>query len=265
MALSGSLGAATCNLNVGPHRVEVEPSPRWVRVTFNGQTIADSKRVLLLRESKHLPAYYFPAQDVRMDFLVPSERRTSCPYKGEASYWTIRVGDRTAEDAVWSYQDPLPERRDIAGYLAFYWDRVDAWYEEEEQIFAHPRDPYHRVDVLESSRHVRVVYAGETIAETRRPMLLFETGLPTRYYLPPEDVRMDLLQPTDLHTRCPYKGEASYWRATIGDGEREIAWCYPEPLAECPKLKGRVAFYNERVDALYVDGEQEARPATKWS
>jgi uncharacterized protein (DUF427 family) len=247
------------------HKVEVEPSPRWVRVMFNGATIADSKRTKLLRETGYRPIYYFPPDDVRMDLLEPTEEHTRCPYKGDASYWTIRVGDRISENAVWSYLDPLPGREDIKGYLAFYWNRVDAWYEEAEEIYAHARDPYHRVDVLESTRHVRVEINGETIADTRRPRLLFETGHPTRYYIPRQDVRMDLLTATDKHTRCPYKGEASYWTARVSGAEQpDIVWSYPDPIAECPRIKEYMSFFNEKVD-VYVDGEQQTRPITQWS
>jgi uncharacterized protein (DUF427 family) len=253
------------DLRKGQHRVHVEPTPRHVRVRFNGEIIADSKRAVLLRETGHLPVYYFPPQDVRQDVLTPTEQHTRCPFKGEASYWTVRVGDRIAENVMWGYLDPLPGREDIAGYRAFYWDRVDAWYEEDEQIFKHPRDPYHRVDVVQSSRHIRVELNGQTVAETRRPRLLFETGLPTRYYLPVEDVRMDLLAPTETSTVCPYKGTASYWRLAGEPASRDIAWAYLDPIPECPKIRGLVAFFNERVGGLYVDDELQERPSTPWS
>src|SRR5687767_7089156 len=190
------------------HRVDAERSPRWVRVKFGGETIADSRSALLLMETGQLPVYYFPPEDVRTDLMEATDRHSTCPYKGLASYWTIKVGDRVADNAVWGYLDPLPAHPDIKGYLAFYWNKVDTWFEEEEEIYAHPRDPYHRVDALPSTRHLRVVLEGETIAETSHPHLLFETSLPTRYYIPREDVRMELLQPTERHTRCPYKGEA---------------------------------------------------------
>ena len=246
--------------------IQFEESPRRVRAVFGGVTIADSKRVMLLRESRHLAVYYFPLDDVRMDLMVPTERRTHCPYKGDASYWTVKVGDREAQNAVWSYQDPLPERADLRKYVAFYWDRMDAWYEEDDEVFVHPRDPYHRVDVLHSSRHVRVVVGGETVADTRRPRLLFETGLPTRYYIPKLDVRMDLLEPTDKTTRCPYKGKASYWSATVGDRVfKDIVWSYPAPIPECPKIENLLSFFNEKVDAIYVDDELMPVPKTPWS
>jgi uncharacterized protein (DUF427 family) len=247
------------------HPVWTEPSSRRVRAILDGVAVADSTRALLLLEARHLPIYYFPPEDVRTDLLEPTSKSTYCPYKGEASYWSVVVGDRVARNAVWSYQDPLPDRADIKGYLAFYWNRMDAWLEEDDEIFAHPRDPYHRVDVLSSSRHVRVVVAGETLAETRRPRLLFETSLPTRYYIPKVDVRMDLLVPTDRQTQCPYKGKARYWSARVGDRvEEDIAWSYPFPIPECPKIENLVAFYNERAD-IWVDGELQPKPETPWS
>jgi len=202
-----------------------EPSPRRVRAFLDDVAVVDSTQALLLLEARHLPVYYFPPQDVRTDLLEPTDTTTHCPHKGDASYWSVRVGDRVVRDAVWSYRQPLPERADIEGYLAFYWNRMDAWFEEDDEVFVHPRDPYHRVDVLSSSRHVRVAVAGTTLAETRRPWLLFETGLPTRYYLPKADVRMDLLAATESETQCPYKGKARYWSATVGDTvEEDIAW-----------------------------------------
>jgi uncharacterized protein (DUF427 family) len=253
------------NLRSGQHRVHVEVSPRRVRVKFNGEIIADSKRALLLRETGHSPVYYFPPEDVRQDVLEPTDQHTRCPYKGEASYWTVTVGDRVAPNVMWGYQDPLPGREDIRGYRAFYWGKMDAWYEEEEQIFAHPRDPYHRVDVVQSARAVRVEIGGQTVAESHQPWLLFETGLPTRYYLPVEDVRMDLLEPTDTSSVCPYKGTASYWRLAGNPSARDVVWSYLDPIPECPKIRGLIAFFNERIDALYVDGELQEKPRTNWS
>jgi uncharacterized protein (DUF427 family) len=249
----------------GTHAIHVEPSPRRVRATFKGATIADSKHALLLRETRHAPVYYFPSADVDMRLLTPTELHTRCPWKGEASYWTIRVGERESKDAVWSYPEPLPEREGIRGYLAFYWGRMDHWYEEDEEVFVHPRDPYHRVDSVRSSRHVRVALGDQTLAESDRPFLLFETGLPTRYYLPREDVKLESLESTKTSTQCPYKGTASnYWRLR-GDAEgRDLAWSYPEPIAESAKIAGKVAFFNERVD-VWVDGELEERPQTVWS
>src|SRR5262245_21765606 len=125
---------------------------------------------------------------------------------------------------------------------------MDAWYEEDDEIFVHPRDPHHRVDVLHSSRHVQVVALGEMVADSRRPSLLFETGLPTRYYIPRADVRMSLLVPSDSHTQCPYKGIASYYSVRVGNRlARDLAWTYRFPIPECPKIEDLVCFYNEQV------------------
>jgi len=245
--------------------IELEPSPRWVRVRLGGQFVADSRRVLLLRERGQVPVYYFPETDVRTDLLIRSERTARCPRKGDAVYWHVRVGARTAEDAAWSYPHPAPGGPALAGYIAFDWPQMDAWFEEDDEVYVHARDPSKRVDVLHSSRHVRVVVAGETVAETRRPRLLFETGLPTRYYIPRADVRMDLLLGSATETRCPYKGVASYYSVKAGDRvEADIAWSYRHPIPECPKIENLICFFDERVEAVYVDGELQAKPRTRW-
>src|SRR5215213_10411397 len=247
------------------HVLFFEDSPRRVRVMFGGETVADSRHVKLMHEKGLLPVYYFPEGDVRMDLLEAVDHSTHCPFKGNASYWSVKVGEAVAEKAVWGYPEPLEDAPPLAGYVAFYWNKMDAWYEEDEQVFVHPRDPYHRVDVLESSRRVKVRVNGEVIAETERPRVLFETGLPPRYYTPPEDVREDVLVKSEKTTRCPYKGVASYWSVEAG-GERveDLIWYYPEPIPESGKIEGLLAFFNERVD-LEVDGEEQERPKTQWS
>ena len=256
---------------IGPHSdpdryaVALLPSPRHVRVRFGGQTVADTTRAVLLYETRHLPVYYIPLADVRQEFVVPTAHSTHCPHKGDARYWSLKVGDRESENALWNYPTPIASCPPIADLVAFYWDRVDAWYEEDEEVYVHPRDPYHRVDTVESSRHVVVSVDGVTVAQSHRPRLLFETGLPTRYYLPKLDVRMDLLEPTALHTRCPYKGIASYWSIRVhGKTYADLVWGYPAPLVEQAKLTDLVCFYNEKVD-IDVDGVRQERPVTGWS
>jgi uncharacterized protein (DUF427 family) len=247
------------------HVLYFEDSPRRVRVMLGGETVADSRRVKLMHETRHLPVYYFPEEDVRMDLLEVTDHTTTCPFKGEASYWSVRVGENVAENAVWSYPDPIESAPPIAGYLAFYWRKMDHWYEEDEEVFVHPRDPYHRVDVLESSRHVKVSVNGEVVAETDRPVVLFETGLPPRYYIPPEDVREDVLVPSDRRTQCPYKGTASYHSVEAGgETAEDVVWHYPEPIAAAEKIRDILSFFNEKVD-LEVDGESQERPQTQWS
>lgn len=248
------------------YRIAIEPSPRRVRAAFGGAIVADTTRALLMREERHLPVYYVPLDDVRRDLLRPTAHATHCLYKGDASYWSIAAGDRIAENAVWAYAEPFDEVGPVAGHCAFYWDRMDHWYEEDEEIFCHPRDPHKRVDAIGSLRAVRVVLGGETVAVSRRAMFLFETNLPTRYYLPIEDVRMDLLRPTATRSICPYKGTASYWSAEIGGKVfADIAWGYPDPIPECPKIKGLLAFWNEKVDAIFVDEREIPKIKTPWS
>jgi uncharacterized protein (DUF427 family) len=245
--------------------VRTEPWPRRVRAYVDRTLVVDSTRALMLFEAGHLPVWYFPPEDVRAEVLEPSDKHTECPVKGTASYWDVRAGDRVVKNAVWSYQSPIPGREDIKGYMAFYFHKLDSWYEEDDEVFVHPRSPYHRVDVLNSSRHIRIEVDGETIAETKRPRLLFETGLPMRTYIPRADVRMELLEPSDKHTQCPYKGTASYFSVRLGDRLHEdLIWTYPFPIPELPKVEGLLAFWDERVDT-WIDGELQPRPESPWS
>ncbi|TJY44112.1 DUF427 domain-containing protein [Cohnella pontilimi] len=247
-----------------PWSFRTEPSPRWVRVKFGGETIADSKRVLLAFETGSLPVYYFPKEDVRMDLLVPSDYQYACSHKGIASYWSIRVKDRVSENAAWSYLTPNPAAKEIEGYISFYWSRTDAWFEEETEVFVHARDPYTRVDAIPSSRHIQVVAGGETIADSKRPVIVFETGLVTRYYLPIEDVRPGVLIPSEKTTRCPYKGIATYWDVKVGDKVyKDAVWSYQKPVGAVEEIAGLVCFYSEEMDALYVDGQKWSLPSNQ--
>jgi uncharacterized protein (DUF427 family) len=242
-----------------------ESSPRWVRTVLNGTTVGDSRRVKLLWEPNRLPVYCFPAEDVRMDLLQRSGERPDDP-KGPTTLWNVRVGDRVAKDAAWTVERPSEGCPDIAGYVVLSWRDMDTWYEEDDEVYVHPRDPYHRVDVLHSSRHVRVEMLGETIAESSRPTLLFETGLPARYYIPRQDARMDLLVPSATVTQCPYKGNATYFGVQVGRKlARDLVWTYQFPIPECTKIENLLCFYDERVDAVYVDGELQDKPQSLWS
>jgi uncharacterized protein (DUF427 family) len=246
--------------------IHVSESPRHVRVFFGGETIADSKHVKLVRESDVLPAYYFPPEDVRRDLFTPSEFKSQCPLKGDAVYWSICTGGKSVENAVWSYPSPLEAARAIKDHFAFDWPKMDRWMEENEVLHKHARDPFKRVDALPSARHVRVVIDGLTVADTRRPHLVFETNHPVRYYIPQEDVRMDLLVPSATKSRCPYKGEASYWSVKLGDESfTDLVWGYMDPIPEIPKIKGLVCFWHERGCEIYVDGELVPQPKTKWA
>lgn len=239
-----------------PHTLYAEDCPKRVRCELAGEVIVDSRRVMTLHETGHLPAYYVPYDDVRQDLLQPSEHTTHCPFKGDATYWSVRVADRIAENAVWSYPQTVSSAPPIDGYLAFYTDTMDAWYEEDEQVTGHPHDPYHRIDVLQSSRHVRVAMDGVVVAESVRPKLLFETSLPTRYYLPPEDVRTDFLTQSDTKTVCPYKGRATHWTVNAGGKRIEDAvWGYAQPLQEATSVRDYFCFYEDKL-TVEVDGQQ---------
>ena len=168
------------------------------------------------------------------------------------------------ENAVWSYPDPLEGAVDIRDYVAFYWDKMDGWFEEDEEVFVHPKDPYKRVDCIQSSRRVEVIVNGETLATTDSPVLLLETGLPHRYYIPKQDVRPEVLRPSDKVTQCPYKGEAHYYSIAAG-GEllADLAWYYRYPTPESTKIANHVCFPQGKVD-LYVDGDLEKKPRSRW-
>lgn len=242
-----------------------EPSPRRVRVMLGGQFVADSTRVRLLFETGRLPVYYFPKSDVRLDLFSETGSAGHDPVKGRTRRFDVRIGERVAREAAWSCEGRAGSGPDISDLVAFEWNEMDAWFEEDEEVFVHARDPYHRVDVLESSRHVVVRIDGVTVADTRRPMMLFETGLPTRYYVAKMDVRLALLERSRSHTACPYKGTADYFHVrTERRLVEDIAWCYEAPIPEMPKIAGRISFFNEKVD-IEIDDEREERPLTKWS
>jgi uncharacterized protein (DUF427 family) len=230
-------------------RVRVERGAKRIRAYLGGELVADTTNPLLVWEKPYYPTYYFPYADVRTDLLTPAGGIVHSPSRGDADAFTVRAGGREAAGAALRYeQSPFDELRET---VRLDWDSMDAWFEEDEQVFTHPRDPYTRVDILAASRHVRVEIGGVTVAETDKPTLLFETGLPTRYYLPRTHVRMEMLEPSSTVSHCPYKGEAAYWSLRSGRTP-DIAWSYMVPLAESQKIAGMMSFYPEKVD-LYVD------------
>lgn len=208
-----------------PRDLRYEPTPKWIRAERDGEVVVDSRRaVLVWGPQQVVPGYAFPAEDVR-----------------------LREGTRACED--------------LDGYVLVNWDAADRWLEEDEEVVGHPRDPFHRVDIRRSSRRVVVSLDGQVMAESVRPVLLFETGLPVRSYLPREDVRLDLLEPSEKRTTCAYKGHASYFSAP---GHPDIAWTYESPLRDAEQIRGLVAFFDERSDVA-IDGERQGRPRTQWS
>jgi uncharacterized protein (DUF427 family) len=229
----------------------------------HGVPIVDTTHALLVWEVPYYPAYYVPVADVRMDLLVPTDTVTHSPSRGDARHFTVKVDDVERKDAAWQYTDsPFEELRDA---IRFDWAAMDAWFEEDEEVIVHPRSPYTRVDILSTSRRVQVELDGVLLADSTHARVLFETGLPPRWYIPKVDVRMELLEPTATTSLCPYKGKAEYWSAWIGDRvEKDVAWSYPTALPESERIIGLVSFYNERVD-LVIDGERTDRPHTKFS
>jgi uncharacterized protein (DUF427 family) len=255
----------TDSFTVSPRSSEYEPSPRWVRVYFNGEPIADSKNVMLLRESDRLPLYYFPKKDVRMDCLQSSDRTARSDFKGEGVFWHVQIGDRVSEDAAFTFRNPPNNGPNLQQHIAFVWNKMDAWFEEDEEVFVYARDPYKRIDVMPSSRHIKVVIDDIEVADTKRPRLLFETGLPTRYYITKHDVRMDLLELSDTVSHCPYKGDANYYSIKIDDTlHKDVVWFYRYPAPDSAKVQGLLGFLNEKVD-IYEDAELLPRPKSAWS
>jgi len=243
--------------------VRIEPGPKRIRAYLAGVPVVDSTHVRLVWERPGYPTYYFPLDDVRADLLHANGNVRQSSSRGEAQLYDVTVGERTAPDGAYRYTNsPVEELRDL---VALSWNTMDHWFEEDEEVRVHARNPYTRVDILSSSRAVRVEVGGTVVAASQRPVLLFETGLPTRYYVPKTDVRLDLLEPTESVTACPYKGQARYWSVVVdGRAHRDLAWSYDYPLPESIRIAGLICFYNERVD-LFVDGELQVRPKTKFS
>jgi uncharacterized protein (DUF427 family) len=245
--------------------LRVERSPKRVRALVGGQAVLDTRAALLVWERPYYPTYYVPADDVHAELVEaasPSGRTTHAAL-GAARVLDLRIGGQQRSGAALVFPDARDDS--LRRMVRVRWDAMDEWLEEDEPVYVHPRDPYKRIDILASSQHVRIVVDDVTVADSRQPRILFETGLPPRYYLTPPDVRMDLLVPTESVTRCPYKGDATWWSLEV-DGHRydDLAWVYRAPTPESQKIAGLVAFYNERVD-LYLDGSLQERPQTPFA
>lgn len=240
-------GAFNFDLDGAPaHRIFFEAYPRRLRARVGSTTILDTVGARLLHESNILPVAYVPLEDLEASRLERTQTTTHCPFKGDASYWSLKLsGDDVREDFVWAYEEPLAEAGWLKGYAALYWNRVDEIFVEDERQLGHLHDPYHRVDAMESSRDVRVTANGEVVAESDRPVMVFETGLPPRAYLPRAAVAPGALTATATRTVCPYKGEASYWSvAGVEDG----AWSYETPLPEALPTRGHVSFAGDGIE-----------------
>ncbi|MCU1612940.1 MAG: hypothetical protein JWO98_480 [Frankiales bacterium] len=244
-----------------PVRVgHVEPVPRRIRGYIGATLVLDTVAARYVWEWPSYPQYYVPMADVTAGFLV-DEGVEELRVPGPARLHGLRVGGRSTRGAAW-----VQTSGELADTVRFDWAALDSWFEEDEQVFVHPRSPYSRTDALRSNRTVRVEVDGVVLAESSSPVMVFETGLPTRYYLPRTDLCLDRLVPTDTVTQCPYKGRTSqYWSARIGEAEhRDIAWSYDFPTRQLLPIAGLVAFYNEKLD-IFVDGRRLDRPVTHFS
>lgn len=242
--------------------IRVEHSRKRIRILLAGELVADTTGALLVWEVPYYPTYYVPAADVHAK-LIPAGSDSDARL-GEAEVLTVAVpGGTTAERAARRY--PASPARQLNDAVRFDWGAMSEWLEEDEPVYTHPRDPHTRVDILASSRRVRVEIDGVTVADSRSPRILFETGLPPRYYLPLPDVRTDLLRPSDSQSHCPYKGSAAYWSVDTGTSVHEdVVWIYRMPLPESQKIAGLAAFYDEKVD-VFIDEVAQRRPHTKFS
>lgn len=260
-----------------------EPTARRIRAVLDGVTVLDSTRAVLVWEPRRVvPSYAVPEQDVAAA-LTPG--RAEDRGAEAAGAWMSDVSARpvfdpsvpflahTADGAVLDVHGARQDRPGAAfrladpalpGYVVLDFAAFDGWLEEDEPNVSHPRDPYHRVDVLVSSRHVRMELDGQVLAESTRPTLLFETLLPTRFYLPRADVRVELL-PSARRSVCAYKGEATYFSPVVGGrAVPDLAWTYPAPLHDAAHVRDLVCQFDERVDVV-LDGERRERPLTPWS
>jgi uncharacterized protein (DUF427 family) len=241
----------------------VQPVPRRIRAFLAGEVVVDTTSARYVWENTAYPQYYIPLSDVRADALIDEDQGIETS-RGDARRYGVRVGDSDRPSAASVLSGAKVEGLDDT--VRFSWSAFDSWFEEDEQVFVHPRNPYTRVDALRSTRHLRVESKGIVLAETRSPVLCFETGLPTRYYVQRTDVDFTHLVPSDTETACPYKGTTSgYWSANVELRiHPDIAWTYDFPTRELLPIAGLIAFYNEKID-LFLDGELLDRPRTHLS
>lgn len=232
----------------------LEDWPRRMRAVLGSENVVDTRGAKLLHESDLFPMHYFPLADVRTDLLEEVEGARD-DARGPMRCFNVRAGERLAEGAVTTFPEPPEGAPPLQGYAAIDFWAMDRWFEEDEPVYGHPRDPYHRVDVRASSRHVQVRYGDLIVAESSRPKIMFETSTPIRYYLPWDDVRIDLMEESETVSECPYKGNGQHWHLIAGsEVVRDACWSLPHPLPEGLAAVDHVCFYPGKVEVL-LDGE----------
>ena len=238
------------------HILYAEPAGRRMRVELAGAVVAHSERVTLLHETGRYPVAYFPPADLDAALLRPSSKRTQHSQLGHIGWWSLEIGGQRFGDVAWSHPRPPRHAQLMAGLVAFVWEAMDAFYEEDEPILGHAADPYHRVDVRSSRRQLTVTLGGELVAGTRAPLAVFETGFAPRWYVPRRDVAAGVLHGYPLQTLCPYKGVARYFDVRAG-GRRAAAaaWSYPEALPESERLADHVSFDPGQLEVT-LDGKR---------
>jgi uncharacterized protein (DUF427 family) len=240
----------------------IEPVPRRIRAMLNGAVVLDTTNALYVWEWPNYPQYYVPLADCNRDVLVDEDHASKLS-RGTARRHALRSGEVSRPGAAWLYTDDA--LAGLGGTVRFDWGSLDAWFEEDEEVFVHPRNPFTRVDALRSTRSVRIELEGNVLAESSSPVMVFETGLPTRYYLNRTEVHFEHLQPSDTVTSCPYKGKTSaYWSVQGADTlYPDLAWAYDFPTRQLLPIAGLIAFYNEKVDVT-LDGQLLERPHTHF-
>lgn len=252
------------------------PAERRVRAEFRGKIIADSEHVYMLINARDIRRraadiednqywmggtdYYWPIEDVDLQYLVPNGKFRQDQRIGTGAYYDLRVGNAVVENAAWIW-DGATEDAPLRRYIGIIADALDAIYEEEDQVVA-PRNPYHSVEVRNTRKHVVVKVGGLTVADTTQARVLYETGLPPRFYIPRQDVKMELLTQTTLRTTCPYKGECIYWTVNAEPPVENIAWSYPRTYPHATRIEHLIAFYEERGAVVIVDGVERPAPGT---
>jgi uncharacterized protein (DUF427 family) len=237
-----------------------EPLRRRMRVVFNETSIAQSDDVVLLYEPGRYPVAYFPKHDITPDALELGDRTTNHRDLGTTAWYAVRIGEREAARAAWEHTD-LPAPADILqGRVAFAWHAMDAFYEEDERILGHAADAYHRIDIRQTSRELTVRAGDEVIAESHRPLVLYESGFAPRWYVPREDVNEAALEPAERQTFCPYKGLCSYY--DIGD-RHQAAWSYCDAYREVDRIGGLISFEPDKVTVVIDDVEQRLEPGQR--